>query len=185
MRKVTAGLFHSVDGAVQAPNEWQFDRFDEDLGAMLGAILGRVDTVLMGRKGYEEWSSYWPTAPHDQDFGAFINNVPKFVASTTLTAPLSWTNATLITGDLDSFVKDLKAKEGGEISVMASISLVQELFLRGLLDELTLITHPVVAGRGYRHLFQLEGPMARLELISSTATRKGNVVSTYRLAPTA
>lgn len=181
MRKLTAGLFHSIDGAVEAPNMWQFDSFDNDLGAMLGEILGRVDTVIMGRRGYEEWAGYWPTAAQDQDFGAFINAVPKYVVSRTLSGPLAWQNATLIDGDLESFVRALKAKDGGEISVMASISLVRQLFLAGLLDELTLITHPVIAGKGYRHLFETDGEQKRLELVSVTGTEKGNVVSTYRL----
>jgi dihydrofolate reductase len=181
MRKLTAGLFHSLDGAVEAPNMWQFDRFDNDLGAMMGEILGRVDTVILGRKGYSEWAGYWPTAQRDQGFGDFINAVPKYVASRTLTAPLAWNNATLISGDLDSFVRELKARDGGEISVMASISVVRHLFLAGLLDELTLITHPVIAGKGYRHLFETDGEQQRLELVSVTGTEKGNVVSTYRL----
>ena len=181
MRKVTAGLFHSIDGAVEAPNEWQFDRFDDELGAMLGGVLGRVDTVIMGRKGFEEWAGYWPTAQQDEGFAQFINNVPKFVASRTLKAPLSWQNSTIIPGELDAFVRDLKAKEGGEISVMASISVVNHLFVAGLLDELTLITHPVIAGARYRRLFEPGTPTTRLELVASERTSKGNVVSTYKL----
>lgn len=183
MRKLTAGLFHSIDGAVEAPDQWQFDQFDDDLGAMLGAILGRVDTVIMGRKGYEEWAGYWPNAQQDEFFGKFINGVPKHVASRTLSAPLAWSNSSLIAGDLDAFVRDLKAQDGGEISVMASISVVRHLFLAGLLDELTLITHPVIAGAQYRHLFGPGDPVTRLELVDSTRTSKGNVVSIYRLKP--
>ena len=86
MRKVTAGLFHSIDGAVEAPDQWQFDAFDEVLGGMLGGVMARVDTVVMGRKGYAEWSQYWPNAEADNDFAEFINKVPKHVASSTLTA---------------------------------------------------------------------------------------------------
>lgn len=181
MRKLTAGLFHSVDGVVEAPNEWQFDAFDAELGAMLGAIMTRTDTVLMGRVGYQEWSGYWPTAAADQDFGRFINTVPKHVASRTLRGPLTWQNATLIEGDLEAFVRDLKSRPGGEISAMAGITLVRELIFAGLLDELTLITHPVVAGRG-RHLFQPGDPTTRLTLRSAVTTSKGNIVSTYARA---
>lgn len=179
MRKLTAGLFHSIDGAVEAPNEWQFDRFDDELGAMLGGVLSRVDTVIMGRKGYSEWAGYWPNAKQDGAFGDFINAVPKHVASRTLAAPLAWQNSSLIAVDLDAFVADLKSTTGGEISVMASISVVRHLFLAGLLDELTLITHPVIAGKGYRHLFAADDPVTRLTLVSSERTSKGNVVSTY------
>jgi dihydrofolate reductase len=181
MRKVTAGLFHSLDGAVEAPNEWQFDRFDNELGALLGGVLSRVDTVIMGRKGFEEWAGYWPTATADAGFGDFINAVPKHVATRTLTTLPTWQNSAIIKGDLDGFVRDLKAKGGGEIAVMASISVVNHLFLAGLLDELTLITHPVLAGDKYRKLFAGGMGTTRLELVSSERTSKGNVVSTYRL----
>jgi dihydrofolate reductase len=180
MRKLTAGLFHSIDGAVEAPNEWQFDRFDDELGAMLTEVLGRTDTVIMGRKGFSEWAGYWPTAQQDGDFADFINAVPKHVATRTLTTLPAWRNSSIIEGDLDAFVRELKAKDGGDIAVMASISLVNHLFLAGLLDELTLITHPVIAGAGYRKLFEPGTPTTRLQLVSNTPTSKGNLVSTYR-----
>ena len=182
MRKVTAGLFHSVDGVVEAPNEWQFDAFDEDLGGMLGAITGRTDTVIMGRKGYQDWAGYWPKATADGDFADFINKVPKFVASRTLKGKLDWQNSKLIEGDVDAFVRDLKSKEGGEIAVMAGITIVRHLFNAGLIDELTLITHPVIAGSGKRHLFEPGEKVMRLDLVNSQKTRKGNVVSTYAVS---
>lgn len=179
MRKVTAGLFHSVDGVVEAPNLWQFDAFDDDLGSALEAVQSRVDTVLLGRVGYQEWSSYWPNADADVSFKDFINGVPKHVASRTLTGDLEWQNATLIDGSLEDFVAELKNSDGGEISVMASISLVRQLLFAGLLDELTLLTHPVVAGAG-RHLFEPADPITRLELTDSKQTSKGNIIQTYR-----
>lgn len=181
MRKVTAGLFHSIDGVVEAPDQWQFDAFDDELGALLGKTLATTDTVILGRKGYEDWAGYWPNTTTDQDFAGFINNVPKHVASRTLKDPLAWQNSTLIEGDLDAFVRTLKGKSGGDIAVMASISLARHLFLAGLLDELTLITHPVIAGSGRRHLFEPGDPVTRLALLSSERTSKGNVVSTYAL----
>ncbi|KFC68601.1 Dihydrofolate reductase [Devosia sp. LC5] len=180
MRKLTAGLFHSVDGVVEAPDRWQFDAFDAELGQLLGSVMGKVDTVLLGRVGYEEWAGYWPNAGQDMDFAGFINAVPKHVASRTLKGPLDWTNASLIEGELFDFVRALKAQEGGEIAAMAGISLVRQLLFAGLLDELTLITHPVIAGTG-RHLFEPGDPATRLILVDSTITSKGNIVQTYRL----
>ena len=56
MRKVTAGLFHSIDGVVEAPDQWQYDQFDDELGAMFGKVLGATDTVILGRVGYEAWA---------------------------------------------------------------------------------------------------------------------------------
>jgi dihydrofolate reductase len=180
MRKLTAGLFHSVDGVVEAPNLWQFDAFDVELGASLNRTLAATDTVLLGRVGYEEWAGFWPKAEFDDDFKTFINSVPKFVASHTLEGKLDWQNATLIPGDLTTFVRDLKAQAGGEIAVMGGISLVRQLLFAGLLDELTLFTHPVVAGSG-RHLFEPGDPVTRLALKQTLRTSKGNVVATYGL----
>lgn len=181
MRKLTAGLFHSVDGVVEAPNLFQFDSFDDELGAMLGGVLGRVDTVLMGRVGFGEWAGYWPQASQDLDFAGFINTVPKYVASRTLQpGDLTWSNSTLIDGELIDFVRGLKAQPGGEIAVMGGISLVRQLMFAGLMDELSLITHPVVAGAG-RHLFEPGDPTTRLALKACSSTSKGNVVQTYGL----
>src|SRR5689334_20047496 len=152
------GLFHSVDGVVEDPGTWQFDSFDDELGGLLVQIMGRTDTVLLGRVGYEQWAGYWPTASIDEGFAAFVNGVPKYVASRTLSGPLAWQNATLIPGDIDAFVRDLKGLDGQEIAVMGGISLVRHLLFAGLLDELTLITHPVVAGKG-RRMFEPTDPI--------------------------
>jgi dihydrofolate reductase len=180
MRKLTAGLFHSVDGVVEAPNLWQFDAFDAELGASLGKTLAATDTVLLGRIGYEAWAKDFGEGG-DEFFGPFINNVPKFVASRTLKGKLGWQNSTLIAGDLEAFVRDLKQQPGGEIALMGGISLVRQLLFAGLLDELTLFTHPVVAGAGHRHLFQAGDPTTRLALKDAVRTSAGNVVSTYGL----
>lgn len=178
MRKVTAGLFHSIDGVVEAPDQWQFDAFDDELGAMLGATIGRTDAVILGRVGYEAWAVDFGEGG-DEFFGPFINNVPKYVASKTLKGPLKWQNSTLISGNVENFVRELKAKDGGEIAVMGGITIVRTLFLAGLIDELTLITHPVIAGSGRRPLFEPNGSVTRLVLKDSVTTSKGNVVTTY------
>jgi dihydrofolate reductase len=180
MRKLTAGLFHSIDGVVEAPDRWQFDSFDDELGAALGQVIAATDTVALGRVGYEAWAGYWPNATADNEFADFINNVPKFVASRTLSPRLAWRNSTLIEGDVEAFVRELKSRRGGEIAVMGGISLVRQFLFAGLLDELTLITHPVVAGTG-RHLFEPTDRTTRLKLKTTLRTSKGNVVSTYGL----
>ena len=177
MRKVTAGLFHSVDGVVEAPYNFQFDSFDEELGAELGKVMATTDAVILGRIGYLDWAGYWPQTKEDEGFARFINAVPKFVASHTLSGKLAWNNATLIEGDLEIFVRGLKQQRGKDIAVMSSISLVREMLFAGLLDSLTLITHPVIAGSG-RHLFEPADPTTRLVLQSSLTTSKGNAVST-------
>ncbi|MDQ3591595.1 MAG: dihydrofolate reductase family protein [Actinomycetota bacterium] len=180
MRKVTAGLFHSLDGVVEAPNLWQFDSFDDELGAELTGMIDRVDTVLLGRVGYQEWASYWPKAEKGDPFGSFINPVEKYVASRTLTGDLEWQNSRLIDGSLEDFVAALKETSGGEISVCGSISVVRQLLFAGLLDTLTVMTHPVIAGSG-RHLFEPSDPVTRLTLQDARRTSKGNAILDYGL----
>lgn len=178
MREVKAGLFQSVDGVVESPNLWQFDSFDEELGAGMGRMMTETDTVLLGRTSYQEWADYWPGPGAGDPFAAFINPVEKFVASRTLHGELAWQNSTLVGGDLEAFVADLRQSDGGDISVCGSISVVRQLLFAGLIDGLTLMIHPVVAGSG-RKLFQAGDPRTRLVLLDSQTTSKGNLVVTY------
>jgi dihydrofolate reductase len=181
MRQLTAGLFSSIDGVVESPDQWQFDSFDDDLGQMLGEIMTKTTTVLLGRVSYTEWASYWPTA-NDGGFELFINPVPKFVASRTLSGPLEWQHSTLIEGDLESFVRELKAGDGGDIAVMGSLSVTRQLIRAGLIDRISLIVHPVFAGKG-RHLFEPTDDPTRMTLVDSVRTSAGNVVNTYAPRP--
>ncbi len=183
MRKVTASLFASVDGVVESPDRFQFDHFDEDMGPLMVAALAKQDTVVLGRRTYEEWAGYWPQAPADDPFAAYINPITKWVASRTLTEPLSWSNSHLIPGDAVEFVRELKAGEGGEINVAGSLTLVRSLVLAGVLDTLTLMVHPVVAGSGLRRLFHDDDPTTRLSLVDHAVTRSGNAMLTYALRP--
>ena len=82
MRKVYAGLFSSIDGVVERPNEWQH-AFDDEMGAALARMLDGQDAVLLGRVTFTEWAGYWPTST-DEPFASWINGVQKYVASTTL-----------------------------------------------------------------------------------------------------
>lgn len=179
-RKVVAGLFQSIDGAVADPYLFQFDSFDEDLGRWMTEAIGRIDDVILGRISYTEWAGHWPTVTEGEDkgFADFINNVPKHVASHSLTQDrLTWSNSHLIEGDLVSFVRELKETEGRDIAVEGSLSVVRQLVEAGVLDELTLIVHPAMAGSG-RRLF--DGAMAtRLRLLEVQRTDKGNVLTTY------
>jgi len=180
MRKVTAHLFHSVDGVVEAPNLWQFDQFDDELGAAMADSIAAVGTVLLGRVSYEEWASYWPNAEADDGFASFINPVEKLVVSRTLTGHLEWENSRLLGGELLASVAELRDGVGDDIAVNGSISVVRQLLFAGLLDALTLTTHPVVAGSG-RRLFEPGDPQTRLTLLASSTTSKGNTIATYGL----
>jgi dihydrofolate reductase len=185
MRTISTGLFSSVDGVVGEPYRFQFDSFDDELGAGMTAFMASTTAGILGRTSYEEWAGYWPDAAPDSDdpFAAFINRLPKYVASHTLQAPLAWQASTLIDGDLVEFVRELKAGDGGDIAVFGSISVVRQLLFAGVLDELQLMIHPVVAGDGLR-LFRPGDPTTRLELLRSETTSKGNVLVTYAVRPT-
>lgn len=180
-RKVVSALFSSVDGVVEDPFTFQFDSFDERMGELMDRAISPCDEVVMGRRTYDEWSEYWP-AQGDDDFGGFINPVRKHVASRTLDpASITWNNTTLIEGDLHDFLRGLKEGEGGDITIAGSISTVRELFLAGLIDTLTLMVHPAIAGAGGRHLFREDDPTTRLELVDHEITPAGNAVLTYAL----
>ena len=177
-RKVTAHLFNSVNGVVESPNEWQFDRFGPEEMEMMGAAIGTVTDVVIGRKLWDEWSEYWPAAGPDDPFAQFINPVRKHVVSSTRSGDLGW-NSTVVDGDPADHVRELRSGEGGDISVVGGIDTIRALFLAGIVDELTLTTHPV-AGVG-RRLFDDTVPVTRLDLVRSQVTPVGNVTLTYAL----
>jgi RNA polymerase sigma-70 factor (ECF subfamily) len=174
-RKVTAHLFSSVNGVVESPNVWQFDAFGPEEGQMMSEALGPVTDVVIGRKLWQEWSEYWPGA--DDPFGRFINPVRKHVVTSTLSGDLAW-NSTVVKGDAADYVKNLRQKEGGDISVAGGIDTIRSLFLAAVIDELILTTHPVLTNEG-RRLFDESVPTTRLSLISARQTNVGNAILTY------
>lgn len=179
-RKLISSLFHSVDGVASAPNLFQFDSFDEELGQWMTGAINSVGDCILGRTSYEEWAGYWPniTSGEDTIFADFINSTPKHVASRTLSPEdLTWSNSTLITGDLVDYVSTLKEGTGTDIAVQGSLSIVSQLLEAGLIDALTLAIHPVVAGAG-RGIFDGDAPK-RLSLTDVQKTSKGNLLVTY------
>ncbi len=176
-RKVTAHLFHSVNGVVESPNLWQFDAFGPEEGQLMGQVIGPVTDVVIGRKLWQEWAEYWPSA--DDPFGQFINPVRKHVVTTTLSGDLPW-NSTVVGGDPVQYVATLREQEGGDISVVGGVDTTRSLFLAGVIDELILTTHPVVTNEG-RRLFDGSVPTTRLALLSSQQTSAGNAILTYAL----
>jgi dihydrofolate reductase len=177
MRTLYAGLFLSLDGVAEAPNRFVPPYFDEEVGAEVGGGMAATDTVLLGRRLYEEWSAYWPgKTAQDDPFADFINPVRKIVVSTTLES-VSWQNATLLREDVDAAIARLKEEDGGDIAVNGSITLARSLLRSGLLDELRLLVFPVVVGSGRRLFDDLEG--LPLRLIEAKALRTGVLSLTY------
>jgi dihydrofolate reductase len=183
MRKVVSGLFVSLDGVAESPDQWQFE-FDEEMGAALTTTLETTDAVLLGRVTYTEWAGYWPTVTsgEDVDFANWINTAPKYVASTTLDNVDDWPNSTLLEGDLTTAINELKANEGKGIAVAGSPGLVRSLLDLDLLDELVLLIHPVIAGQGRKKLFADGTPLKQLELVSARPTSSGVIIASYRTA---
>ncbi len=177
MRKIVSGLFIALDGVTEAPEKWQFDHFDNEMMASLGAFMTQTDTILLGRVTYQEWANYWPTST-DEPFASFINTTPKYVASTTLDK-VEWQNSTLIKGNLAQEIARLKQQPGQNIGVTGSPGLVQSLLEQDLLDELVLMVHPVVAGGGKR-LFKDGASLKRLQLAGHQISSSGVALLTYQ-----
>lgn len=190
--KLIATMMVTVDGVYQGPGgphedrRGGFDRggwtaayADADMGHFLTAMFDRADALLLGRKTWEIWEPYWPN--HDDNpFGHAINQLPKYVPSTTLKDP-TWQNTHVIDGDVEAAVRNLKAESGREIQVHGSGELLRWLLERDLVDELNLRIYPVVVGNGLR-LFPEQGQTHNLELVESTATSTGVMIQTYRPA---
>src|SRR5262245_1750817 len=182
MRKVTSGLFISLDGVTEAPYEWQFDVFDDDMMAAMTDQINAVDTILLGRVTYQDWASYWPTST-DEPYASHINTTPKYVVSTTLDT-VEWgtyQTVSLIKDNLADAIGRLKQQSGKNIGTAGSPTLVRNLLQAGLLDELTLMIHPVIAGKGKR-LFEGDEALKRLKLVESKTTGSGVAILTYRPA---
>ena len=193
--KLTTTTNVSVDGVMQGlggPDEdrrggferggWAMPLFDNEAATFVNHIYGRADAFLFGRRTYEIFAPYWGAMADqgDNPIAAALNTRPKYVVSTTLTDP-QWAETTVLSGDLAAAVGELKAKPGGELQVVGSLSVVRLLLDNDLVDELILLTAPVVVGQG-RRLFPDSGPDLALELVESRATANGVTMQVYRTA---
>jgi dihydrofolate reductase len=196
--KLTTNTNVSVDGVMQGlggPEEdpsggferggWAMPHFDSETAALTGQVYQRADAFLFGRRTYEVFAGSWGTGSWganqgDNPISVALNTRPKYVASNTLTDP-QWAHTTVLSGDVAAAIGELKAKPGGELQVVGSLSLVRLLLDHDLVDELTLLTYPVVVGQG-RRLFPDSGPDLALELVESRATASGVLIQVYRTA---
>jgi dihydrofolate reductase len=178
MRKVVGYLLMTLDGVVEDPGAW-LEHFDEDMTENMVEVINAQDAVLLGRRMYQQWATYWPTATDEPLFANFINNVSKYIVSTTLSSVDEWQPATLIKGDVFQEIAQLKQQPGKNIGAHGSITLVHSLLEQGLLDELVLIVSPVLVGSG-RRLLKEGNSLKRLKLVSSKPTRTGALILTYQ-----
>src|SRR5215216_6901349 len=135
MRKIVAGLFISLDGVFESPDQWHFPYFNDEMGQEVGALMAENDTMLLGRRTYEEFASYWPHQSSDVPPADYMNNTPKLVVSNTLDSVDEWQNSTLIKGNAVEEITKLKQQPGKNIGVTGSGSIVRLLLENNLLDE--------------------------------------------------
>ena len=162
---------------------WALPLFDNEAETFLAGVYQRADAFLFGRRTYEVFAGSWGTGSWGANQGnnpisVALNTRPKYVASTTLTDP-QWADTTVLSGDVAAAVGELKAKPGGELQVHGSGNLARRLLDNDLVDEITLLTYPVVVGQGTR-LFPATGPDTALELVDSRATPSGVTIQVYR-----
>ncbi|TYK51321.1 dihydrofolate reductase family protein [Actinomadura decatromicini] len=189
MRKISAGLFISLDGVIDDPQDWHFPYFNEEMGQAVDGQLGAADTLLFGRKTYDSFAGAWPereqAGGEDAPFAKKLGEARKIVASGQK-LDFTWRNSEQLQGDLIETVTALK-EEGpstSQIGISGSVSIVRQLLEAGLLDELHLLVHPIVVGKGTRLFEDRDAPLP-LELVSSKTFKTGVLHLVYRRDPNA
>jgi len=193
--KLTTTIQISVDGVMQAnggsPPEldgdfarggWATNHFDDESGGYVNEIYLRAEAFLFGRRTFAFFARTWGINEEMRahPIGVALNEKPKYVASNTITES-QWANTTVLSGDLEKAIGELKAKQGGELQVHGSGVLTRWLLQNDLLDELNLLVMPVVVGAGTR-LFPEAGVDVALELVEARPFPKGVVAQVYRTA---
>ena len=177
MGEIVVSEFVTLDGVMEAP-QWSMQYFDSDAGAFKNEEMFSADALLLGRITYEEMAAAWPSRTDEWGYADRINALPKFVASSTLAAPLEW-NATPLQGGITDAVRELKARFDRDILVFGSADLVGALVEHRLVDEYRLMVFPVVLGSGKR-LFPEGLDVTDLKLAGSKTTGTGVAILTYR-----
>jgi dihydrofolate reductase len=185
----------TVDGVMQGNGPMDVDRGngferggwakgagDDETRAFITQTYQRADAFLFGRRTYELFAGSWGAIEEMRahPVGVALNEKPKYVASTTLTAP-RWADTTVLSGDLAAAIGELKARPAGELQVHGSGALIRWLLGNALVDEMTLLVVPVILGQGMR-LFPDSGSDIALDLVDSRVDSKGVTIQVYRPA---
>jgi dihydrofolate reductase len=194
MRRIVVFTSLTLDGVMQAPGRpdedrrdgfehggWAAPYADPVMGRMAGEGIADTNGILLGRRTYEDFFSFWPKQTDDNPFTTVLNATQTYVASTTLEEPLPWSNSTLLEGDATEAVAALKKGPGKDLVVLGSGELARSLMRRDLVDEYVLLIHPLVLGSG-RRLFPDDGWSAALQLVGTVTTTTGVAIATYRPA---
>lgn len=191
MRSITARMFVTLDGVVQALGRADEDtrggfthggwgpRFnDEVMGRELGKGMARPGELLFGRRTWEDFSVVWGRARDGNPFSTLMNAATKYVVSRTLRDVDAWENSVLLSGDAVDSVAALKARPGPDLSINGSAALVRDLHAAGLIDHYTLLIHPLTLGSGAR-LFEGCAPLTEFELTGCVPTTTGVIIAHY------
>ena len=192
--RIVLSDFMSLDGVTQAPGGpdedrddgfahggWSHPFFDpEAMGGAVNEAAASTEALLFGRRTYEGMAAAWPSMAGDP-FVDHMNSVQKYVVSRTLAQDdLTWSNSTLLPADdVAGAIRELKARPGGDISVMGSTSIARLCVEHDLVDEYLLMIEPILLGGGKR-IFPEDGTARTLELVSSTVASTGVLICTYR-----
>jgi len=189
MRKLLVTTFMTLDGVVQAPGGpgeddsggfvfggWSFTYWDDLMGQKMAETMGLPFDLVLGRRTYDIFAGYWPTAPDDAG-GKPLNDATKYVASRGRPS-LTWERSVQIEGDVADGVAALKRSDGPELQVHGSGNLIQTLMANDLVDEYRLWVFPVVLGSGKRLFADGTIPKA-LRLVDSTVSTTGVVIGSY------
>ena len=196
MSTITVVCNLTLDGVMQAPGRpdedrrggftrggWAVPYSSDAMGRVfegMGQQAGRSGAMLLGRRTFEDFAGFWPNQP-DNPFTEALNRTQKYVASATLADPLPWVNSTVLAGDAAKAVAALKDEQPEQdLVILGSGELIRSLLPHGLIDEFTLLIHPLVLGAG-RRLFA-EGSETALDLVDSVGTSTGVVLARYRRA---
>ena len=188
--------FMSLDGVVQAPGGrkedtdggfqhggWSMRFFDaEAMGPVIDEAMQSTEALLFGRRTWQTMAAAWPRRAGDP-FADRMNEIRKYVASRTLNQEdLDWPNSSLLPAD-DALgaVRELRARDGGDIQVMGSASLAMQLVGNDLVDEYRLMLEPILLGGGKR-MFPEDGKARKLELVSTSTSSTGVLICRYRSA---
>ena len=190
MRKIVAGAFLSIDGVMQAPGGptedtqggfheggWVFKLWDDEVGEKIGEMFSGEYDLLLGRRTYDIFAAYWPYATGDEaPMGQAFDRANKYVL-TRGDQDLPWQNSHRLRGVDD--VAKLRQGEGPKLIIQGSSTIYPALLEAGLIDEIMLMTYPVILGSGKR-LFGEGTPVDKFEMIEHRVTAKGAIVARYR-----
>jgi dihydrofolate reductase len=180
MARVVATMFVALDGVVQDPHTWSFPYWSEETSAFKLQELRDTEALLLGRVTYEGFAAAWPGRTDPDGFAEKFNRMPKYVATRTL-KKLEWNNSHVLGPDVAAEVAKLKQQGGKDLTIHGSVTLLNHLLERGLVDRLNLLVYPLLLGKGKR-LFA-EGTQAKLRLVESKLFPKGVQALVYEVEP--